>query len=75
MENSSSSSSYLALEAMLAQGWMFKSLAELERALDVLETKSLISPAEHEALTEHAKKLKGIDQRSSRFTISNHVSE
>ncbi|HKG54382.1 MAG TPA: hypothetical protein VKB04_08975 [Anaerolineales bacterium] len=64
MENSSSSSSYLALEAMLRQGWVFMSFAELERALDVLEKKALISPAEHNALTEHAKNL-GLDQRSS----------
>lgn len=63
MENSVSSSSYLALEAMLKQGWMFMSFAEFERSLDVLEKKALISPAEHDALTEHAKNL-GIDQRS-----------
>ena len=49
---------------MLRQGWVFMSFAELERALDVLEKKALISPAEHDALTEHAKNL-GIDQRPS----------
>ena len=58
MENSSS---YVALEAMLKQGWLFMSAAELERALTLLEQKGLISPAERQTLTELAKHF-GIDQ-------------
>jgi hypothetical protein len=59
MENSSS---YVALEAMLKQGWLFMSAAELERALHLLEQKGLISPAERKALTELAQHF-GIGQR------------
>jgi hypothetical protein len=34
-----SSSSFLALERMLQQGWVFMSFAELERVLHLLEKK------------------------------------
>ena len=59
MENSSS---YVALETMLKQGWLFMSPAELERTLYLLEQKGLISPAERKALSELAKHF-GKDQR------------
>ena len=59
MENSSS---YVALETMLKQGWLFMSSAELERTLHLLEQKGLISPAERKALNELAKHF-GKDQR------------
>jgi|GEM_PF-2654825 hypothetical protein len=58
MENSSS---YLALEGMLQQGWVFMRFSELERALCLLEKKGLINCAEHQALTELARKL-GMDK-------------
>jgi hypothetical protein len=58
MENSSS---YLALEGMLQQGWVFMSFAELERVLYLLEKKGLVTCAEHQALTELARKL-GMDK-------------
>jgi hypothetical protein len=58
MENSSS---YLAFEGMLQQGWVFMNFAELERSLHLLEKKGLITPAEHQALTELARKL-GMDK-------------
>ena len=62
MENSSS---YLAFEAMLRQGWVFMSFARLEKVLNLLEKKALISPAEHKALIELAKKKNlGFDQPS-----------
>jgi len=60
MENSSS---YLAFEGMLQQGWVFMSFAELERALQLLEKKGLITPAEHKGLTELARNL-GMDKLS-----------
>ena len=58
MENSSS---YLALEGMLQQGWVFMSFTELERVLHLLEKKGLITPVEHKALTELARNL-GMDK-------------
>jgi hypothetical protein len=58
MENSSS---YVALEGMLQQGWIFMSFTELERVLRLLEKKGLITPAEHSALLDLAKKL-GLDK-------------
>jgi hypothetical protein len=58
MENSSS---YVALEGMLQQGWIFMSFAELERVLRLLEKKGLITPAEHSTLLDLAKKL-GLDK-------------
>ena len=59
MENSSS---YVALEAMLRQGWPFMSADELERVLQLLEQKGLISSAERQALTELAQHF-GIGKR------------
>jgi hypothetical protein len=59
------SSSYLAFEAMLRQGWVFMSFARLEKVLSLLEKKALISPSEHKALIELAKKKNlGFDQPS-----------
>ena len=58
MENTST---YSAFEGMLRQGWVFMSFAELERALQLLEKKGLITPAEHKALTELARNL-GMDK-------------
>jgi environmental stress-induced protein Ves len=58
MENTSS---YLALEGMLQQGWVFMSFAELERTLCLLEKKGLITCVEHQALNELARKL-GMDK-------------
>lgn len=54
MENTST---YRAFEGMLQQGWVFMNFAELERALQSLEKKGLITPAEHEALTGLARNL------------------
>lgn len=60
MENSTS---YMAIEAMIQQGWIIMSFAELEKHLDLLESKGLISASEHKALLELARKL-GIDKLS-----------
>lgn len=60
MENSTS---YMAIEAMIQQGWIIMSFAELEKHLDLLESKGLISTSEHKALLELARKL-GIDKLS-----------
>jgi hypothetical protein len=59
MENSSS---YVALKAMLKQGWVLMSFAELERVLYLLEEKELMSADEHKLLAVLAKHF-GIEER------------
>ena len=58
MENSAS---YVAIEAMIQQGWMIMSFTELEEHLDLLEQKGLINVSEHQALLGFARKL-GLDE-------------
>ena len=48
---------YLALEAMVRQGWLLKGFSEFEKLLDALEKKNLITVAEHRALIELANKM------------------
>ena len=57
MENSVS---YVAIEAMIQQGWLVMSLTEFEKFLDKFEKKGLITPSEHAALLDLAKKGYGI---------------
>jgi hypothetical protein len=54
MENSTS---YIAIEAMMQQGWIIMSFAELEEYLELLESKGLISASERKVLLELARKL------------------
>jgi hypothetical protein len=54
MENSSS---FLALETMMRQGFLWIQFSEFEGILDLLEKKNLISPTEHQALLKLAKQL------------------
>lgn len=49
------SDSYIVVEKMIHLGELMNS--ELEHLLDVLERQELITPAEHKALLELAKKL------------------
>jgi len=49
------STTYIAIEAMLQQGWVMMNLAEFEKLLDLFEQKAMISPAEHLELLELAK--------------------
>lgn len=55
MENSSS---YIAIEAMIKQGWVTMNFTELEEFLEIFEKKRLITPSEHLALLELAKEKK-----------------
>jgi hypothetical protein len=54
MENSSS---FLALETMMRQGFLWIEFSKFEGNLDLLDKKNLISPTEHRALLELAKQL------------------
>jgi len=58
MENNDT---YIALDTMVRQGWLFKGFSEFEKLLDALEKKNLITTAEHQALIELAKKM-SLDQ-------------
>ena len=49
------STTYIAIEAMLQQGWVMMNLAEFEKLLDLLEQRDMISPDEHHQLLELAK--------------------
>jgi len=49
------STTYIAIEAMLQQGWVMMNLAEFEKLLDLFEQKAMISPAEHSELLQLAK--------------------
>jgi hypothetical protein len=51
------SASYTALEAMIQQGWIMRSIAEFENLLDLLEEKKLITSSEHRALLALAREL------------------
>jgi len=51
------SASYIAIEAMLRQGWFSMSFTELEHFLDLFEKKHIITPSEHSALLDLARKL------------------
>lgn len=55
MENSAS---FIAIEAMIRQGWVSMSFAELEKYLETFEQKGLISSSEHAILLDLARKLK-----------------
>jgi len=50
------SASYIAIEAMLQQGWLIMSFTELEKFLDMFEKKQMITPIERMALLELARK-------------------
>jgi hypothetical protein len=52
---------YIALDTMVRQGWLFKRFSEFEKLLEALEKKNLITAAEHRALIELAKKM-ALDQ-------------
>ena len=54
MENNDT---YIALDTMVRQGWLFKGYFEFEKLLDALEKKNLITAVEHQALIELAKKM------------------
>jgi hypothetical protein len=54
------SATFIAMEAMLRQGWVLMSFAEFEKDLELLEKKGLITPAEHNTLLTLAKEL-GLD--------------
>lgn len=55
MENSAS---FIAIEAMIRQGWVSMNFPELEKYLETFEQKGLISPSEHAILLDLARKLK-----------------
>jgi hypothetical protein len=55
MENSSS---YVAIEAMIQQGWVSMSFPELEKYLETFEKKGLLTPSERNALLDLARRLK-----------------
>jgi hypothetical protein len=48
------SATYIAIEAMLQQGWVMMNLAEFEKLLGLLVDKGMISASEHSALLELA---------------------
>ena len=60
MENSTS---FMAIETMIQGGWLWMQFEELEKLLDLLEQKGLITAREHQELLALAKKMK-IDQLS-----------
>ena len=49
-----SSSTYVALDAMIRQGWIWLNFPEFEKLLDLLEQRGLITSAEHKALLDLA---------------------
>jgi hypothetical protein len=53
-----STSTYVALEALMQNGWLVLALPELEKSLQFLEEKGLITTAECQALLELAKMLR-----------------
>lgn len=52
------SASYIAMDAMIRQGWFRIQYSSLEKTLDLLEKKGRISATEHQALLEVAKQMK-----------------
>lgn len=52
------SASYIAMDAMIRQGWFRIQYSSLEKTLDLLEKKGRISATEHQALLEIAKQMK-----------------
>ena len=57
------SASYVAIEAMIQQGWVIMSFPELERYLEMFEKKGLISPSERDALLNLAQSLNHDQER------------
>ena len=57
------STSYVAIKAMIQQGWVIMSFSELEKYLKMFVSKGLITPAEYEALLNLAQKLNHDQQR------------
>jgi hypothetical protein len=55
MENSAS---YVAIETMLEGGWLWMQFEELERLLNLLEKKGLITQREHQDLLALARRMK-----------------
>jgi hypothetical protein len=55
MENSAS---YVAIETMIEGGWLWMQFEELEKLLDLLEKKGLISSTEHQELLALARRMK-----------------
>jgi len=52
-----SSASYVAIEAMIRQGWMIMGFPDLEQYLETFEKKGLLTASEREALLDLARKL------------------
>ena len=48
------SSTYVALDAMIRQGWIWLNFPEFEKLLDLLEQRGLITLAEHKTLLDLA---------------------
>jgi hypothetical protein len=57
------STSYVAIKAMIQQGWVIMSFPELEKYLKTFESKGLITPAEYKDLLNLAQKLNHVQQR------------
>jgi hypothetical protein len=55
----------MAIETMIQGGWLWMQFEELEKLLDLLEQKGLITAREHQDLLTLAKKMK-IDELSRR---------
>ncbi len=53
-----SSTTYVALDAMIRQGWLWLNFPEFENLLVLLEQRGLITPAEHRALLDLAVQMK-----------------
>lgn len=51
------SASYIAMDAMIRQGWFQIQYSRLEKTLDLLEKRGRITAAEHKALLEVAKQI------------------
>ena len=51
------SASYIAVDAMIRQGWFRIQYSDLERTLDLLEKKGRITVTEHKALLEVARQI------------------
>ncbi|HSL46147.1 MAG TPA: hypothetical protein VK897_22120 [Anaerolineales bacterium] len=51
------SASYVAMDAMIRQGWFQIQSSELEKTLDLLEKKGRITATEQKALLEVAKQI------------------
>ncbi len=53
-----SSTTYVALDAMIRQGWLWLNFPEFAKLLDLLEQRGLITSVEHKALLDLAVQMK-----------------